>query len=450
MRTRVELRAARRGRARSALALACAVALASVVARGPAGAAPLAHREVLANGIVVLVAERPAVPIVAVRVLTRAGAVYDPADRAGLANLTGAVLTRGTAKRTGPELDSAIEFVGGSVEAGTGRDTITVSMTAQKKDLALGLDLVSEVVLTPTFPEAEVARKVSEIQAAIKRSEEDPGTVAARALGRLVFDGHPYGRPVEGTRESVARLTRDDVVKFYRERARPDTTIIAVVGAITVDEARREIMARFGSWARPADPPATVAAATSPATAREETVKRELTQTTIMFGRQAIVQTDPDYFPMAVASYVLGGGSASRLYTRVREESGLAYAVFSWVAPWRHGASFAVSAQTRTAEAPKVVAMIREELARMGREPVADRELALAKQYLIGSFPLRLDTSGKVADFLVAVEDRGLGLDYADRYKERIGKVTAADIRRVAVKYFPPGAFSLVIVGETK
>src|SRR5438067_13780996 len=186
----------------------------------PAGAAkPIAHREVLPNGIVLLVAERPAVPIIVVRTFAHAGAVLDPPDRAGLANLTGAVLTRGTAKHTAPELDSAIEFVGGSVEAGTGRDTITVSMTAQKKDLALGLDLVSEVVLTPTFPEAEVARKVSEIQAAIKRSEEDPGTVAARALGRLVFDGHPYGRPVEGTRESVARLTRDDVVKFYRERA---------------------------------------------------------------------------------------------------------------------------------------------------------------------------------------------------------------------------------------
>jgi len=450
MPTRAELRALRRGRARRALALACVVALTSGGARESPAAAPLAHREVLPNGIVLLVAERPAVPIVAVRVLARAGAVYDPADRAGLANLTGAVLTRGTAKRTGPELDSAIEFVGGGVEAGTGRDTITVSMTTQKKDLALGLDLVSEVVLTPTFPEAEVARKVAEIQAAIKRSEEDPGTVAARALGRLVFEGHPYGRPVEGTRESVARLTRDDVVKFYREHARPDTTVVAVVGAVTVDEARREIMARFGSWSRPADPPAAVAAATAPAAAREETVKRELTQTTIMFGRQAILQTDPDYFPMAVASYVLGGGSASRLYTRVREESGLAYSVYSWVAPWRHGASFAVSAQTRTAEAPKVVAMIREELARMGREPVAERELSLAKQYLVGSFPLRLDTSGKVADFLVAVEDRGLGLDYADRYKDRIGKVTAADVERVAAKYFTPTAFSLVIVGETK
>ena len=112
---------------------------------GPAAAAPLAHREVLPNGIVLLVAERPAVPIVAVRVLTRAGAVFDPDDRGGLANLTGAVLTRGTAKHTGPQIDSAIEFVGGSLEAGAGRDSLTVSLTAQKKDLALGLDLLGEV-----------------------------------------------------------------------------------------------------------------------------------------------------------------------------------------------------------------------------------------------------------------------------------------------------------------
>ena len=396
---------------------------------GPAAAAPLAHREVLPNGIVLLVAERPAVPIVAVRVLTRAGAVFDPDDRGGLANLTGAVLTR---------------------EAGAGRDSLTVSLTAQKKDLALGLDLLGEVVLSPAFPQAEITRKVSEIQAAIKRSEEDPNIVASRVLARLVFSGHSYGVPVEGTHESVARLTRDDVVKFYREHARPDTTIVAVVGAVTVDEARREVMARFGSWGRPDGPPPSVASATPPAAPREETVKRELTQATIMFGRQAISQTDPDYFPLSVASYVLGGGSASRLYARVRDEAGLAYSVYSWVAPARYGSSFVVSAQTRTVEAPKVVGMIREELARMAREPVAQRELALAKQYLIGSFPLRLDTSGKVADFLVAVEDRGLGLDYADRYRERIARVTAQDVQRVAAKYFPPAAFSLVIVGEVK
>jgi len=431
-------------------AVRAVIVLLGVVVPGPAAGAPLAHREVLPNGIVLLVAERPAVPIVAVRVLTRAGAVFDPDDRAGLAHLTGALLTRGTAKRTGPEVDSAIEFVGGSLEAVAGRDSLTVALSVQKKDLALGLDLVSEVVLSPTFPPGEVTRKVSEIQAAIRRSEEDPGTVASRALSRLVYPGHPYGVPVEGTRESVARLTRDDVVKFYAQHVRPDTTVVAVVGAVTVDEARREITARLGAWARPAGAPQSMTPVTAPASPREETVKRELTQSTIMFGRLAIRQTDPDYFPLSVASYVLGGGSASRLYARVRDDAGLAYAVYSWLSAARYGAAFAVTAQTRTAEAPKVVVMVREELARMTRGAVAARELALAKQYLVGSFPFRLDTSGKVADFLVAVEDQGLGLDYADRYKERIARVTARDVQRVAAKYFPPAAFNLVIVGEIK
>jgi len=435
---------------RIGVALAAVAALVTALGARPAGAAPLAHREVLPNGIVLLVAERPAVPIVAVRLLTRAGAAFDPDDRAGLANLTSAVLTRGTAKRTGPEIDSAIEFVGGSLEAAAGRDGLTVALAVQKKDFSLGLDLLSEIVLSPTFPAAEVARKVAEIQAAIQRSQEDPGTLATRALSRLVYPNHPYGRPVEGTRESVARLTRDDVVKFYGRHARPDATVVAVVGAVTVDEARREIIARLGSWARPSDPPPSITPPTTAMTPREETIKRELTQSTLMFGRRAVRQTDPDYFPLSVASYVLGGGSASRLYTRVREESGLAYAVHSWVSPARYGAAFAVSAQTRTAEAPKVVAMVREELARMTREQVSNRELSLAKQYLIGSFPFRLDTSSKVADFLAAVEDQGLGLDYADRYKERIGRVTAKDVQDVAAKYFPPASFSLVTVGEIK
>lgn len=414
----------------------------------PASAAPLAHREVLPNGIVLLVAERPAVPIVATRVYIRAGAAFDPPDRGGLASLTGALLTRGTARRTGPEIDSAIEFVGGSLEAGAGRDGLTASLAVLKRDLPLGLDLLAEVVLSPTFPEDEVLRKVAEIQAAIKRSEESPSTLAGRALARMIFPGHPYGRPIEGTRESVGRLTRQDVVAFYRAHARPDTAVIAVVGAVTIDEARREIQARFGGWTKPSSPPPAVAPAPGTPAPGSETIKRELTQATIVLGRQAVRQSHPDYFPLAVASYVLGGGSASRLYTRVREESGLAYAVGSYVSPGRYGASFVVSAQTRTAEVPKVLDTIREELTRMAREPVAERELALATSYLIGSFPLRLDTSRKVADFIVAIEVLGLGLDYADRYKASIARVSAADVMRVAATYFAPGTLSRVVVGE--
>ncbi|MBI4270766.1 MAG: insulinase family protein [Candidatus Rokubacteria bacterium] len=415
----------------------------------PAAAAPLAHREVLPNGIVLLVAERPAIPLVAVRVLMRAGAALDPPDRAGLASLTGALLTRGTSKRTGPALDAAIEFVGGSLEAGAGRDSLNVSLRVLRKDLGLGLDLLADVLLSPAFPAPEVTRKVAELKAAIKRSEEDPAAVASRALARLVYPGHPYGVPVEGTLESADRLTREDVQGFWRAHARPDTTVIAVVGQVTVAEARREILARLGGWQRPAAAPATVPEATPGAAPREETIARELTQATIMFGRQAIRQTSPDYFPLVVAAYVLGGGSTSRLYTRVRDQAGLAYSIYSFASPSRYGASLIVAAQTRTAEVPRVIAMVREELARMGREPVTEHELELAKAYLIGSFPLRLDTSGKVADFVVAVEELGLGLDYADRYRARVAQVTAADVQRVARQYFAPDTFSRVVVGRS-
>jgi zinc protease len=427
-----------------------ALVLVFLVAPTRTPAAPIAHREVLPNGIVLLVAERPAVPIVAVRVFARAGATFDPPDRAGLANLTSSLLTRGTTKHSGPEIDAAIEFVGGSLEAGAGRDGLIASLSVLKRDLALGLDLLSEVVLAPTFPEAELKRRVAQIQAAIKRSEEDPGTVASRALARLVFPKHPYGRPVEGTIESVGKLTRDDVVAFYRGNVRPDTAVVAVVGDVTVDEARREVLARFGGWPRPSAPPPPAPAEAGALPSASEVIPKPLSQATIALGRTAVRQLDPDYFPLVVASYVLGGGSASRLYARVRDEGGLAYAVYSYVAPGRYGASFTVSAQTRTGEVPKVVDILRDELGRMAREPVGDDELRLAKDYLIGSFPLRLDTTGKVADFVIAVESQGLGLDYADRYKAGVAQVTATDVQRVAGRFFGPDTFSRVVVGATK
>jgi zinc protease len=337
--------------------------------------------------------------------------------------------------------------VGGSLEAGAGRDGLNVSLSVLKRDFGLGLDLLSEVVTSPTFPESELTRKVAQIQAGIKRSEEDPNTVAARALSRLVYPSHPYGRPVEGTIESVGKLTRDDVVSFHRDHVRSDTTIIAVVGAVTVDEARREVLARLGSWARPSPPPPAVGPAIASGQTRSETITKDLTQATIMLGRQAIRQIDPDYFPLGVASYVLGGGSASRLYARVRDEGGLAYSVYSYISPARYGATYVVGAQTRVGEVSKVNDILKEELARMVGGPVGEDELKLAKDYLIGSFPLRLDTTAKMADFIVAIEEQGLGLDYADRYKASVARVTAADVQRVAARFMGADSFNRVVVG---
>lgn len=421
--------------------------LLGAVAPGSA-AAPLAHREVLANGIRLLVAERPTIPIVVVRVSIRAGSAFDPPDAGGLANLTADLLTRGTARRTAPELDRAIEFVGGSLETDAGRDTATVSLAVLKKDLDLGLDLLAEVLLQPAFPEEELKRKVTDIQAAIRRSEENPESVAGRELARVLYPGHPYARPTSGTVESVGRLTREQVVRFHRERYRPDATAIAVVGDVTEQGIREALVRRLGGWPAPATPLPVIPMTPAKPPVESRKLSRELTQATVYLGAPAVRQDHPDYFPLLVANYVLGGGSASRLYTRVREERGLAYAVYGSILPGRYGAGYVVSLQTRVEAVAEAAQLVKEEMARMGRQPVADRELALAKAYLIGSFPLRLDTSAKVAGLLIGIEENGLGLDYPDRFKAEVAKVTAADVQRVAKRYLDPAGFSSVMVSR--
>jgi zinc protease len=432
------------------VALRSFVGLLLLVIAAPQGiqAAPLARREVLPGGTVLLVAERPAIPVVVVSIYVRAGSAYDPPDGAGLANLTAAVLTRGTARRSGPELDRTIEFVGGSLDAVAGRDGTTVSLSVLRKDLSLGLDLLAEVLTQPEFPAAEVTRRVADIQAGLRRAEQDPETVASWELARLLYPGHPYAHPVSGTVESVGRLTRDQVVRFHQTYYRPDTAVVVAAGAVTLDEIRAWVRGRLGGWTPPAAPAPVIPQAPTSPPVESRTIARDLTQATILLGRPAVRQDHPDYFPLVVANQVLGGGSSSRLYQQVRDERGLAYSVGSWLSPWRHGPSMTVSLQTRVDEVGEAVRLVREEMASMMRVPVPAAELDLARSYLIGSFPLRLDTTGKVVRFLVALEEAGLGLDYPDRYKERVGRVTAADVQRVASIYFDPGRFSSVTVGK--
>ena len=319
-----------------------------------------------------------------------------PPDSAGLANLTGATLTRGTAKRPGPELDAAIEFVGGSLEAGAGRDGMTVSLSVLKKDLDLGLDLLQEVVLSPAFPEAEVKRKVGEIQAGIKRSEESPEAVAARALAPLVYDSHPYARPIEGTMESVGKLTRDDVVAFYRERVRPDTAIVAVVGAITVDEARAgdpapvrglEGAGRLRRRRSPDAPPMPAPAGDS----RSRAISRS--RRSCSAGRPSgrpipTISRWPSRRTSSAAARprVSTAACATRAARRIR----------STATSRRHAPapSLVVGTQTRTSEVPKVIDAMRGELARMtprgrhaararSREVVPDRQLPVPARHLV-------------------------------------------------------------------
>ncbi|MBI4587206.1 MAG: insulinase family protein [Candidatus Rokubacteria bacterium] len=426
-----------------------AALLVSLLGVAALGAAPLpAQRQVLPNGAVLLVSERPAIPIVVVRVSLPAGSAFDPPEAPGLANLTAEMLTRGTAQRSGSVLDEAIEFVGGSLEAQAGRDGVTVSLSVLNKDLGLGLDLLFEVLTQPAFSETELRRKAKEIQAAIRRSEESPDGVAARALAELLYPGHPYGHPVAGTVESVERLTRDQVVAFYRRHYRPDGAILVAAGDVKVDEIRKEIGRRLAPWRAAGDAPPRPPQTPPSPPVQSRTIKRELTQATVFLGRQAVGHGHPDYYPLVVASYILGGGSASRLYSSIREEQGLAYDVSSHLSVGRYGAAFVVSLRTRTDGIAEAMRLVREQMTKAGSELVSGTELAKAKAYLIGSFPLRIDTTSKMAGLLQTVEDFGLGLDYPVRYRQAIETVTAADIHRVARQYLDPSGFSSATVGN--
>jgi zinc protease len=418
-------------------------------AQVPAGP-PVAARFTLANGLVVLVAERPGLPIVTVRAVVEAGAVLDPPDKAGLANLTALLLPRGSVTRSAADIDDAIEFVGGSLEGEGGRDASELVLAVLRKDLALGLDLLADALARPAFPDDEVERKRDEVRASIRRSGEDPGAVAARALRRLAFPDHPYGRPVAGTEASVAGLTRADVVAFHGAAYRPERTVVAVAGDATADEIRTLLEARLGAWSAVPAPPAPPAPVRLGVPGGTDTVQRELSQTTILLGQATVTRDHPDYYPLVVANQIVGGGSASRLYARVREERGLAYGVATQYAPGRYGGLFAVELQCENARVREVLAIVREELVRLRRERVSEEELARARTYLAGSFPLRMDTTADLTSLLATIERFGLGLDHPARYRRAVSAVTADDVLRAVRTHWDPDAVSLALVGDLR
>jgi zinc protease len=440
-----------RGFLLTAIVAALVAPVAAQTLPSPVLAPPAAWtRFALPNGLVVLVAERPGIPIVIVHASVEAGAILDPEPKLGVANLTAELLTRGSAAKSALEIDSAIEFVGGSLEGDGGRESSELVLSVLRKDLGLGLDLLADALLRPAFPQDEFERKRDEIAASVRQSEEDPGTVAARALRRLVFPGHPYGRPVDGTEATLRAITRDDVAAFHRAAYRPERTIVAVAGDVTAAAVRTELEARLGPWSGAGIAPAMPGPPPRGPASRTESVQRSLTQATILLGQATVNRKHPDFYPLLVASQILGGGSSSRLYTRVREERGLAYNVYAQFAPARLGGLFLVELQSENTRIREALTLVREELVHLRRERVSEDELSRARSNLIGSFPLRMDTAGDVADLLVGIERFDLGLDYPARFRQAVAAVTSEDVLRAVRTHWDPDAMSLALVGDLR
>ncbi|MBW8004747.1 MAG: insulinase family protein [candidate division NC10 bacterium] len=412
-------------------------------------AVPLGHRVERDNGLILLVAERPTLPMVTVEILVRTGSTEEPREKAGLANLTAVLLPEGTVSRTALEISEAIEFVGGGLGADASRNHSTLSVTVLKKDLDIGLELLADVLLHPAFREDEIARKIGELKGYIRQKQENPGTVAREAFAAALFGDHPYGRPVEGTEKSLNRITRKDLVNFHRRYYVPNNSIMAVAGEVTLKEFRGYVDKYFTGWARAAVPTVNPGNAAAPAGRQVLKINRGVTQANIVWGHLGIARRNPDYYALSVMNFILGGGGlTSRLMRAIREERGWAYDVHSFFSARLLPGPFVVGLQTKNETANPAIDEVLRQIRRIRETGVTPEELEEAKGFLTGSFPLRIDTNRDVVSFLTAIEYYGLGMDYPDRYPEFIRAVTRADVLRVARKYLHPDQGILVVVAD--
>jgi zinc protease len=319
-----------------------------------------------------------------------------------------------------------------------------------KDELDKGLDLFADVLTAPVFPQEEIRKEVSTTLAEIRAAEDDPEDVAEKAFMKSLFPQEPYGHPVEGTKESVDKLQREDLLTFYGEYYHPNNSILVVAGDMTMKELKDRLLSRLATWVRADMPQETFNRAHS-AEAKTVKVDRNITQANVIIGQEGVSRENPDYYALSVLNYILGGGGfASRLTEDIRNKRGLAYAVESFFDPGRYPGSFQIVLQTKNATAREAIAICRKQLELIREKPVSDEELEDAKKYLIGSFPMRFDTQAKLVNFLSQVQYYRLGLDYPERYASIIRGITKEEILRVARKYLHPDKAILVIVGNLK
>jgi zinc protease len=424
--------------------------LGPILMEGDAPAMPPVQRMVLPNQIVLLISEEHSLPFITLQLLVDSGSRKDPSGKEGLARLVAKGLLLGTSKRTVVAINEELDFMGASLDASCNKDYATVNLRVLKKDLDKGLDLFLESLTQPTFPEGEVRREIEKTLAAIQAAEDQPEEVAEKEFQKDLFLTSLYGSPVEGTKESVPRINREAIVQFYRNYYHPNNSILVVVGDLTLEEVKAKLLPRLTNWptGKILEVPFKSEFAKGPKTVK---IDRSITQANIILGHRGVSRENPDFYALTVMNYILGGGGfSSRLMEQIRNKRGLAYSVASFFDPHKYPGSFQIVLQTKNSSAREAISLSLQQMERIRREMASEKELEGAKKYLIGSFPMRLDTQGKLANFLSQGEYYGLGLDYPEKYPSLIRAVTREEVLRVAKAYLHPEDYILVVVANLK
>ena len=416
-------------------------------ARARAGLAPT--RVALPNGLVVLARQTTKTPAVTVDISLRAGSVCDPPDAAGTMSLLARVLDRGTHMRTSEQIADELDGRGISLSIGVSRHLLSIVCTCLSQDFDGVVALIGDIVMTPTFPDSEVALRRSELVTAIAQDEDSPYVRAGEELMRELYgDAHPYGRRLKGIAETVASRTRDDLVRAHARAVAPDMLTAAIVGNVEEQRVVDVVQQVFGAWrARSAGEP--VLEHVAPAAARRTRVVSMMNkpQADVAYGFVSIARADSEYYAYQLMNHILGQYAlGGRLGDSIRERQGMAYYVSSALDASVVEGPLVVRAGVNPANVDRTVASIDAEIDRARREGFTQKELDDSRQFLIGSMPRALETNSGIATFLQTQEFFGLGVDY-DLQLPRFLRDVSLDAVDAAARTLDSQRATIVVAG---
>lgn len=404
-----------------------------------------AHREVLSNGLTLLVKENPSVPTVAIRAVYLGGTRFENEKVSGINNFIADLLTRGTERYTAAQLATLTDSMAAALSASSGKNSLAVTAESLSRYFDPLLDLLGEVLLRPAFASEEIEKARQDILADIKREEDNLSQYAFRLFSRRLYGEHPYALPVNGLAKTVKALKRRDLVEYYRKVAAPENLVLAVVGDVRTRHAVQRVKEVFG---KPAEKPFSLPrppAVRPPEAPLREVKHREKKQAHIVFGFLGTTLSHPDRYPLEVLNAVLSG-QGGRLFVELRDKRSLAYAVSSFNMEGLDPGAFGVYIATAPEKVETALQGIRAELEKVRSAPASPEELERARKYLIGAYEIDLQRNSAQAADMAFNERYGLGWDEFKRYPERIAGVTAEDVLRAARRYIRLDAPVLALV----
>ncbi len=415
-----------------AAAVSFAASLAAVLVLAPAADATTIERVVSPSGIKAWLVQEHTVPLVALDFAFRGGASQDPVDKPGVANMATSLIDEGAGDLDSKAFHERVAAKAIELSFSANRDQTSGSVRTLSAHLDEAAELVRLSLAEAHFDTVDMDRIREQILSGLRRETTSPNEMATQRWWSTAFPGHPYGRPVRGTLESVPSITAADLKAYVRRVFARDTLKIAIVGDIDPVAAGRLVDKVFGGL--PAKSSLIPVSKMSPqGLGQKISIDLDVPQSVLLVGGVGIARDDPDFVPAFVVNHVLGGGSfSSRLYREVREVRGLAYSVFSALIPLDHAALFMTGTATRADRTGQTLEVVESEIRRLAESGPTEEELAKAKSFLTGSYALRFDTSGKIAAQLVLIQLDDLGIDYIDKRNGMVQAVTMEDVKRAA------------------